>query len=548
MDNLNINSSNSKTTIPADQNQKNASKKNVKEQNESLISNIRKQEEKISDLSPPPQPKNQSEYVESSLQIKQKEHIQNVNILSKEESQKRRQEYDNMLQKLFMEAPPARGTEKIVITGTVLSDGMGDYFHMRAIANELHKHYPNRDVKMLIVGHMPHKDKLPLAKKEGVLTHIIYPSSTFPHVLLAEFKKIGLDPHKIVKDASLIIHGPVGIEGLYKEVEQEMGEKGIAIFEYDNSEGGYYRYCKTHLPMGLSTENLGIITKPIKNYTWDMIINPCLQEVLFGDDKDLDPNNKNIYLSYLPKEKNTCQFIDQCIAFAGNDEKNIDIITPRKEQISLEILNNNIDTTSWIGVATIRILSYDAEGKKSEEVQKLSDSGKEVRIVNTGHVPPKDFKILTSLSNPLMACTGDKSVDRALSEGKIPYYDAPSHKALFRGSIMSEMKRILSVKSPLYQYFFYCTRKYEVAKKILAENHDQLIEDARTFSQTIVKERSFNHTLFGAANQKIYFHENPQIKTLVDDLSKEYEMGNIPLDEAKKEIQDAINFIESSNE
>lgn len=69
------------------------------------------------------------------------------------------------------------------------------------------------------------------------------------------------------------------------------------------------------------------------------------------------------------------------------------------------------------GIGTIKLI------QQQEEITLNWGPGRELCIIDAGLLSPKDFEILTAISDPLMGCTGDASLALALSYEKIPFYD-----------------------------------------------------------------------------------------------------------------------------
>lgn len=441
--------------------------------------------------------------------------------------------FNDMLANFFYEMSPPSGEGEIVVTGRVMDDGMGDFIHLVDIAKEVREYYSNYKIQLVILADPKHKGKLQPPKGQEQMTHIAYSNGAYYEDKLSLFKDT--KPLDLVKSASLVIVGPVSPD-MYGAVSKELEAKGVFVCENDNT-GAMRHYCGTVLQMGLSENNLGIMTKANKDYSWNMIKGDRLKQTLFDENSPLE--KKNVFLSYLPEPKMAYRFIDQAVFFAESD-KNIDIISPRNEHLTLDGLKSEINTEAWqdVGVGKITIISY-VNGQKVEESLEFGREGREVRLVNIGQIKNNDFKILMKLSSPLAACTGDKSVGQAIQYGKIPFYLAPNHKHRFQSAIGNEIARYLSKESPFYLY--YTQQRIEKGKRILNENREQIIKDAQIFGEKICEERSFNKIFLGTTNLKLYMLKYPQIEKSIKDLKKNYQSGKIELKTVLSELHKKVD-------
>lgn len=118
----------------------------------------------------------------------------------------------------------------------------------------------------------------------------------------------------MVKNAALVVSGPISIIGLYEGVSDEMKKKGVAIHEYD-VDTNLSHLCGTVLQMGLSNEASGIMFKKSKNYSWDMISSERLREVVLEKGEMKPSNSKQVYLCYVQEPPHAYRFLNRTVAF-----------------------------------------------------------------------------------------------------------------------------------------------------------------------------------------------------------------------------------------
>ncbi|MDP1836502.1 MAG: hypothetical protein Q8K75_11335 [Chlamydiales bacterium] len=524
---------------PAPEAQKSEKQDNVEIREEKKIEPQAKASPQEVSHAPAPEP-------ELKVEVAPIQAVQQVAVVNKVgPSEQQKVAFDKMSLDVFDKAPPAPGTGDIVVTGYVLGDGKGDFFHMRSMTNELTKQYPDRKVSLVAVSDEEHEGTLQPSRGKEDNTHIAYEGFMGSEVLVSPFNDI--DPLEMVKNASLVVSGPVSIVGLYESVSDEMNKKGIAINEYDVNTNMHH-LCGTVLQMGLSNEASGIMFKKSKNYSWDMIASERLKDVVFEKGETKLPDSKQAFLCYVQDAAHAYQFLNHTVSFSLNSEKkldkDLDIVSPRADvKVTMSELQKKVNIEEWkkMGVGSVTVISY-VNGKKVEETLKLSDSGKAVRFVNIEGLPSKDFKILTKLSGPLVACTGDKSVELAFRYGKVPYYASAGHKRKFSNAILNEIGNKIGMNSDLYKYF--------KLQQMLPGNKDydptilddpkKLAEQAKQFAQILEKERSFNNVFHGTVNRNLYIQEQPQIKQLEEEVRQKYYNGEVSLEQAKSQLSNAL--------
>ncbi|MDP1836503.1 MAG: hypothetical protein Q8K75_11340 [Chlamydiales bacterium] len=452
----------------------------------------------------------------------------------------KQREFDTSLSNFFSGVPPAPGSGEIVVTGHVLHDGQGDYFHIRSQARLLEKQYPNRNVRIIVLAEQNADNTVKLTPPKGKEDTIIAYGRNyfgFPDAVASE-------AHKAINNAALVVSGPVSLDLTSQAnwpITGKLKDSGIRVTEYDWQAASHPGYAK-NLILGLSSSKTGGIIRPTpKEYKWSELESENLKQVLF-ENKQKPGKDTNIFFAYTGPEV-TPKFIHHSVALSSKDKKDITIVSPSRVPVTTDDLEEYKDQWRSLGVGSVVIASF-KNGVRHEETVKLSDAGKQLTIVNSGPIPSKDFKVLTKLSGSLMACTGDKSIEKALLYGKVPVYDVRPHKATFYGGLLREMKDRLGPESYLYRY---CSRQgyfsgpeAEEASRILAEHSKELIAEAEAFGPQLLEARSANNAALSLANKQLYLNEYPELRELEKSCQSKYLKGEMSLEAVKMKFSEKM--------
>ncbi len=78
--------------------------------------------------------------------------------------------------------------------------------------------------------------------------------------------------------------------------------------------------------------------------------------------------------------------------------------------------------------------------------------GKGLRIIETPRLGEEPFRRFLAAAEPLLACRGDHSFSEAVSEGKLFFYDAPSHAEPFLLDLIALVRQEMREGSPLHRW------------------------------------------------------------------------------------------------
>ncbi len=402
---------------------------------------------------------------------------------------------------------PVFGDEEIVITGQVLADGRGDWAAIRHIQKCLQKKFPDRIVRIIASSAQKWEGALDTSKIKA-LDLVFYQNSENEgiNVPLNAFD-INANIIDKVQKAGVVISAGVDISSVFESVFDEIHEKCIKIKEHDFSTAirSAPLFGKTRLQTGLDTkgDRLGIFIAKDKQYTWDNLSCPHLKSLL--------KSSHSLFFGYLSNQTVCKRFIRDALVFAETHlkDKSIDIC-----MVGLSTLQLPYEYLESIGYGSALFISFNGD-KIQEQVVRFAN-GKQLRVIIPTSLTPKDFKILMSLSAPLVGCRGDDSLALALSFGKIPCYENR-----FESKTLGLLHRIeaqFTQNSSLYQY----CKEGNAALPGLAEQAKQL-------GLFVRKNMDFNPILRGIVNERLLREKDPDFAARIDILRE----GNLPEEELK---------------
>jgi len=386
----------------------------------------------------------------------------------------------------------------IVVCGQVCCDGKGDYFHMLSFAKHIRKQFPNIPLELIVMADLIHKGKLIFPQIEKCNTYIHYEDEPEGFIQFLNEK---------IAQSSIWISGPIEPDGINYS-DPEISEKGIAISEYDAASNG--SECDKHLQMGLSSKATGIFLSSKNEKTgWFNLKNQPLKDYLWKKEplnlSEINPlryNSTNqLFVFYRKDMRGLVNFVTTAINFADYTNKEVIDICIFSSEFFKEIKKENLFST--FPISEIKFVSFDGN-EPQEEVIKIHENGKTLRLIFPDFLEKKDFKLLMKLSAPIVGCTGDGSLSDVISLGKIPFYEVNKHKL----QLFHEIKLIsqkVCPNSPLTEYFNIPSYLFS---KPIDLNHvfdwSKLIEQARSMSEFVKKERQFKPFLTGAVNEALY--------------------------------------------
>lgn len=345
--------------------------------------------------------------------------------------------YPSARLQIFKHHLPSNGEGEIVVSGYVLADGKGDYFHMRNIAKTIHRNFPKHQITLLVGSDVRHCNLLPLLDETLCKTYFAFKGKGGPLLLIPQppiepedFQ--GVDVLQKVKEAAVIISGPTPLLRTFDSVQKEISSKVIGFDEYN---GDMEKDTSTRfvLKAGIGGNRLGIFTKKKKIGLPCHLQNKRIKDLLFRS-QNTEQISSPLYVCYTSSTFAILKFVDHIVAYSDPDTPMIDICCPAKGDLSLlakclEDFSESEYKDRWTakGMGQLRIIYFEGD-EKNEMILKWANAKGIISIFDVGFLSPKDFKTLVRLSGPFMGCTGDTSLAIALSNNKIPVYEVGGHK------------------------------------------------------------------------------------------------------------------------
>ncbi len=455
-----------------------------------------------------------------------------------------REKQEKIKENLFLEAT-AHHYEKLalnlknktlIMTGMMHSDGVGDYYHITAAAEQIKKDFPDVKIKILVftIAKEPPKG-LKILDSSLFETQICHYSPVPQHLTDA------LTSADFVLEMS---QETPSIKPLCKGLQERyrfIGEYGLS-----------------HPAMGVAKEDMGIFIKDVPKTTSLLDVkNPDLRKVLFGK-QDPTPEdlvaylkNHEPYVAYL-KSGSLYQmaFLYTIIAYQDTSAKSsIDVFIPN---VPLDALDR--DFLRAHGIATIKVIDKDGE-----KVDVISEKGKELRLINLFPFDQTDFQTLFTQTNPLVGCTGDHSLSEALSYGRSAFYEIRPVKTTFWNEMIELAGFVGSEPHYLKQYFIelknmysphqermiYSSNKelsnfFKQLQPTLVANSVKIAEILRKpefasemeqFTTLMRSQFNFNKTLKAIASRQFALSQYPELQTFEAALKKDYMNGSKSLKE-----------------
>ena len=143
----------------------------------------------------------------------------------------------------------------------------------------------------------------------------------------------------------------------------------------------------------------------------------------------------------------------------------------------------------------------------------------------------QDFKIMTSISAPLVGCTGDNSLAQALSSGKIPCYESRfSTKVL---GLLLRIEENFGEESDLYKY---CDEVMNGSPEYRSSSDaglTELLSQAKQLGQFMREEAAFQPVLRSVVNEKLLRKKDQDFANREDQLRQAYLDNKISMEELK---------------
>ncbi|MEX0962266.1 MAG: hypothetical protein WDZ28_05375 [Simkaniaceae bacterium] len=437
-------------------------------------------------------------------------------------------------------------TKHILVTGQVLSDGRGDYFHIKKTAEKIKNLFPTYQVYMVAeleeltvnIGYFESAEK-------EIETFLLLPGiHDNERALLKE------NCHKydlIINTPSL--YYPTFI--LNSEKQQEH-----AVHQLDNSirlaEYGI-RDFHNQIPLGLSCDSLGIILEEDqKNYKIENIESGFLKTLLIEDqsiEEFLATNN--LYFGYF-RQGVTPEWENFLFQFwnAYSTKDKIVIVLNFKNKIDLIQVEKNCSRKVALKIFTApffayfnakRIEVYLKNKSYFEELDSIDSGGMHsLKIIDPFPLSHNDFLTMIQKSDLPTAVMGDQSFGEAVSFYKLPFYQPLAHKQSFIYELREYLEDYFPNSHQLIKLFYECIYNFKykrmssdleiskLAKSMGAQfKKEENREDLHSFLHHIHEEYSFVDIIGGVVSEFLLSRAEVQYNNLKQDIFNEYISGNL---------------------
>lgn len=399
--------------------------------------------------------------------------------------------------------------EEIVITGSVLGDGKGDWAHMNSMAKAIVRLFPEQKIAILPLVSSVHKGKMKGLKEKNIETELTfsdnpllkkikdglsiskltsrYDPSKIPQGIFDEMKNslsISKIPSRVqetrflpetlerIREASLIIKMSTDLtdKGYIDLTNDPAIKQKECFFPEYGSRRFSSRFFKT---MGLDGTEQGIFTKrpPKIRKELTQLSDKALLNLLFNTENPEDQDIKEYFLKHsfnlayvhgyerfrLVK---TLIFLLNMDGF--NNNKNVDICIPLQNLNKIHFTKSDYELFEITNIGKITLINKDKKNNFIiKNVMQIGAGEREIRLINAFPLSKKDMKILMCFEQPeevesplkeLVGCTGDSSCSEVLSYSKAPFYERRSHKYHFYQDLIYLVEQTVGINSPYYKY------------------------------------------------------------------------------------------------
>lgn len=467
--------------------------------------------------------------------------------------------------------PFTQSTGQACILAHNAADGFGDHNHGVAVTNQIVRDFPEVTASQYTFFFQK-LDKLPALARPKLPAECSffpeYPSETDEE--LTDIKE-KIQQSACVLDVSYsTTRKDIGLDAVRQE------PKYSYIREYGSN---CYSYDPAHtFAMGLRDLDEGIFFKEIPSRPLFELHDDRIKNILF---ETTDPTQEHVetyrqqHSLHLFYHKLDCfyQVSDLYITaeLHKNDEKTIDVLIPlfslewltKMKILDLEVLEN-------LGIGSLRIV-----GKDKEEVVKVSETGKEMRIIHPGFLPQEDFYNLMSNCEEPFGCTGDQSFSDALSHGVLLHYELRGVKwELFNAlkqiseklscplvkSYMEATQELFDGRTESLEKEEFYYREYEanlikkMSKKIAPASHviASLIQnkDFKIQWEKVVEYLRQNcdisSNIQGIVARHLAFYHFPELVKIEEEFYTQFRIGEKTIEEVHNELANIIQQLDIS--
>ncbi len=421
------------------------------------------------------------------------------------------------------------GPKKIIVSGEVSSDGLGDYFQMWQAAKILKDHLADAAVSVAV----RYRSAPQVSREYSHVEDLAYFS---PEEI--QSKQI----EKRLKEADCLVIVSHGIGSTPNPGKIPV----ITVNEYGFGAHEGFAFGLSH---ALDNKILGIPLAQVNHAaSVESLTDRALRERLLM-------KKRPFYLGYLKKdqisqEQARCGFVQAVAVMQKDNVDDVDIICTMESLDQLDI-----DVLRKYGVGKVVLMKRDEGGRLSEkESLQVAASGKEICILNPFPIPNDDMKVLLKFSQPLVGCTGDVSISEVLANRKIPFYQIRWHKAEFFSQLYHFAREEgLNKVCELLDLYEVALREgeKEISPADFTEYFVQIGQkctpecaaEFETLADRVVKYYTKNTLLVERLKRFFLYRECPTLKSIEEEAVKKWLSGELDLSEAYQSVISAYHKI-----
>lgn len=335
---------------------------------------------------------------------------------------------------------PKWSDKEIVIGGTVMSDGLGDYMNLLALTKAIHRQVPGQKMRLILKVDLEHFEET---------AHVLSPPDWLS--LDVMFSNIGdLPPPaltRVLSSSLTAVLEPVG-GGDFPHIKEKMH-----LLEPGGGEG-----------LGLRDEDYGLLLPDLSEVPSSAAAISCT-EIKELVEASLHAGDMLGVLYFNDLEDDAIPLALKTIELAAHltdEERNMTYLTNLTiDDYALQPLTEPYAIIETVSKKGIKKIVFEREGKRR------------LTLVTTALIPHRDMLIIQKLSNsPLIGCTGDQSFAEALAsvkERELFIYQVRVHKREIANQYFFLAKQLLPKGDP---YLFFLEQYESLEAKDLIKEVD----------------------------------------------------------------------------
>lgn len=455
--------------------------------------------------------------------------------------------FTQTVQSLYRQFKVPSKAEEVVVCGQVFHDGLGDYYHILAVAESIKSTHPEWTVRIMA----------DFKGSEELLPKITPPATTKFDFTIYD-KRTSSEERDVaeekMKNAFAIFN--VSYEKtcqllwyLPKTVQDCLV---VQFYEYGFEDA--HRWGHQCMTTGLGRYDVGILFKPrIKPEGLVSLKDTPLKKLLFSqenptpqDESSYHCNNDFVYGYIKSSSRSTSSkwgtafVLAVCFAFEESN-KTLDIVCP------LWLVN----CEEMQGIKEVHL--YAGKDLKLLQVKTLAKEGKLVRLIDPFPLSNEDTQVLTCLSKLCVGCTGDLSFTEVLSLCQnIPFYEIMQHKQKFFIDLLlladeqfkEEPEYLAAYFKLLLQLINAMDGEFlEIVKKCgRLMRHPKTQEQMREFNRFLKSHFCFNEVITDTISRKLAHKYHPDLAKLHNVLTQAYFKDRITLEEGYFVLKRAVEL------